>query len=135
MPAAPGTGVVAGTTVRAILEMAGVTDCITKCFGSTNRRNIVKAVVDGLLQLRAAEKIKSNRGQELGATLIEEKIERGKRFMPKTTAKGDKAKGPVNTIGEERKRGGRGGPRRGRGPEGGGDAAAAGSPAAEAPKA
>jgi small subunit ribosomal protein S5 len=140
VPAAPGTGVVAGTTVRAILEMAGVTDCITKCFGSTNRRNIVKAVIDGLIQLRAAEKIKAVRGQELGATLIEEKIERGKRFMPKASAKGDKARGPVNTIGEERKRGGRGGPRRGRGPEGGGggggdSAPASAAPAGDAPKA
>jgi len=110
IPAAPGTGVVAGGTVRAILEMAGVTDCLTKCYGSTNKRNVVKAVFDGLERLQAAGAIKGNRGLELGATTIEEKIERGKRFMPTTTlGQGQrKAKGPVNTVGDER-RGGRGG--------------------------
>jgi small subunit ribosomal protein S5 len=110
IPAAPGTGVVAGGTVRAILEMAGVTDCLTKCYGSTNKRNVVKAVFDGLERLQAAGAIKGNRGLELGSTTIEEKIERGKRFMPTTTlGQGQrKAKGPVNTVGDER-RGGRGG--------------------------
>jgi small subunit ribosomal protein S5 len=120
LPAAPGTGVVAGSTVRAILEIAGVTDCITKCYGSTNKRNVIKAVFDGLEQLRAAGRVKSVRGLDLGATEIEQKIERGKRFMP-VAPKRDKAKGPVNTVGEERRRGrgGSGGPRR-RGGSGGG---------------
>ena len=52
VPAAPGTGVVAGGVVRTILEKAGVTDCLTKCYGSTNARNIVKAVFLGLSPLR-----------------------------------------------------------------------------------
>jgi len=116
IPAAPGTGVVAGGTVRAILEMAGVTDCLTKCYGSTNKRNVVKAVFDGLERLKSASIVKTNRGLELGSTMIEEKIERGKRFMPTTTlGQGQrKAKGPVNTVGDER-RGGRGGGGGGRG--------------------
>lgn len=137
VPAAPGTGVVAGSTVRAILEMAGVTDCITKCFGTTNRKNVVKAVFDGLSRLQKSEKIKAVRGIELGATVIEDKIERGKRFMP-VAPKRDKARGPVNTVGDERKRG-RGGPRRRGGPgggggghEGGGAPAESGAPAAPA---
>ncbi len=123
VPAAPGTGVVAGSTVRAILEIAGVTDCLTKCFGSTNKRNVVKAVFDALEQLRAAESVRTGRGQDLGATQIEQRIERGKRFMPVAARReGGKAKGPVNTLGEERRRG-RGGPGGGggrgrRGPEG-----------------
>jgi small subunit ribosomal protein S5 len=112
VPAAPGTGVVAGGTVRAILEMAGITDCLTKCYGSTNKRNIVKAVFEGLAQLRQADKVASLRSQELGLTSIQEKIERGKRFMP-VAPKREKARGPVNTVGDDRKggRGGRGGPR------------------------
>jgi small subunit ribosomal protein S5 len=133
IPAAPGTGVVAGGTVRAILEMAGVTDCLTKCYGSTNKRNVVKAVFDGLERLQAAGAIKGNRGLELGSTTIEEKIERGKRFMPTTTlGQGQrKAKGPVNTVGDERRggRGGGGGGGRGRrrdGDSGGGQGGAGG---------
>lgn len=128
VPAAPGTGVVAGSTVRAILEMAGVTDCITKCYGTTNRKNVVKAVFDGLSQLQKSDKIQAVRGVSLGATVIEDKIERGKRFMP-VAPKRDKAKGPINTVGDERKRG-RGGQRR-RGP-GGPGGASEGGPAPEA---
>jgi small subunit ribosomal protein S5 len=135
IPAAPGTGVVAGGTVRAILEMAGVTDCLTKCYGSTNKRNVVKAVFDGLERLQAAGAIKGNRGLELGSTTIEEKIERGKRFMPTTTlGQGQrKAKGPVNTVGDERRggRGGGGGGGRGRrrdGDSGGGGQGGTGGP-------
>lgn len=146
VPAAPGTGVVAGGTVRAILEMAGITDCLTKCFGSTNKRNIVKAVFDGLEQLRLPENVAAIRGQQLGQTEIEHKIERGKRFMPVASNR-EKARGPVNTVGDDRKggRGGRGRPRRGgggdRGGEGGGaggapqGAPAGGAPDGGAPKA
>jgi small subunit ribosomal protein S5 len=108
IPASPGTGVVAGGTVRAILEMAGVTDCLTKCYGSTNKRNIVKAVFDGLAMLRQGGAVGTTRGQDLGRTEIEDKIERGKRFMP-AAPKREKMKGPVNTVSQERKRGGRGG--------------------------
>ncbi|HLP84001.1 MAG TPA: 30S ribosomal protein S5 [Phycisphaerales bacterium] len=135
VPAAPGTGVVAGSTVRAILEIAGITDCLTKCFGSTNKRNVVKAVFDALEQLRAAESVRTGRGQDLGATQIEQRIERGKRFMPVAASRGEgKAKGPVNTLGEERRRG-RGGPGGGgggrgrRGPDGGSPAGDGGAPA------
>lgn len=117
IPASPGTGVVAGSTVRSILEIAGITDCLTKCYGSTNKQNVVKAVFDGLAKLRRREQVAGNRKLELPLTEIEQKIERGRKFMP-TVAKRDKAKGPVNTVASERKgRGGnRGGPRRDRGP-------------------
>src|SRR3954471_5146414 len=82
VPAAPGTGVVAGGTVRTILEKAGITDCLTKCYGSTNKRNIVKAVFLGLSQLRQPGQVGTLRHQQLETTEIEQKIERGKRFMP-----------------------------------------------------
>jgi len=52
VPASPGTGVIAGATVRAVLELAGVRDCMTKAYGSTNQKNLVKATVNALEQLR-----------------------------------------------------------------------------------
>lgn len=113
LPASPGTGVVAGSVVRSILEMGGVTDCLTKCFGSTNARNVVKAVFDGLEQIRTAGEVARLRGVELETTDIEERIERGKAFLPSVSS-GEKARAPVNTVGQDR-RGGRGGGRGGRG--------------------
>lgn len=125
VPASPGTGVVAGTVVRSILELAGVTDALSKCYGSTNARNVVKAVFDGLDQLQTPDVVANLRGQTLERTQIEDRIEKGKAFMPKSTGKEQRARGPVNTIGNERK--GRGGSRpRRRGPEG---EAAGGAPA------
>ncbi len=117
VPASPGTGVVAGTVVRSILELAGVTDALTKCYGSTNARNVVKAVFDGLEQLQTPDVVARLRGQTLERTQIEDRIEKGKAFMPKSTGREQRARGPVNTVGSERKGRGGGRPRR-RGPEG-----------------
>jgi small subunit ribosomal protein S5 len=62
VPASPGTGVIAGSSARAVLEYAGVQDVLTKIYGSTSVKNVVKATLDGLLKLRNKEKIESLRG-------------------------------------------------------------------------
>ena len=62
VPASPGTGVVAGTVVRSILDLAGVNDCLSKCYGSTNARNTVKAVFAGLERIRIPANVAELRG-------------------------------------------------------------------------
>jgi len=67
VPASPGTGVIAGSSARAVLEYAGVQDALTKVYGSTSAKNVVKATLDGLLKLRSHETIESLRGVKFEA--------------------------------------------------------------------
>ena len=62
VPASPGTGVIAGSSARAVLEYAGVHDVLTKVYGSTSAKNVVKATLDGLTRLRNKETIEALRG-------------------------------------------------------------------------
>ncbi len=65
LPASPGTGIIACSSVRAVCEMAGVTNILTKSYGSTNPVNLVKATLDALAQLRTREQVEELRGVKL----------------------------------------------------------------------
>ena len=65
IPASEGTGIIAGAPVRAVCEMAGIRNLLTKCYGSTTSINVVKATILALASLRTAEQVASLRGVEL----------------------------------------------------------------------
>jgi len=65
-PAREGTGVIAGRAVRAVVEVAGITNILTKCYGSRNYHNVVKATIKGLSQLKTRDMFLKQRGKSKG---------------------------------------------------------------------
>lgn len=70
-PAKAGTGVIAGGTVRAIMDAAGITDVVTKCIGSSNPHNLVKATFKALSQLQSIEYVAKKRGKSIEEILAQ----------------------------------------------------------------
>jgi small subunit ribosomal protein S5 len=70
-PASPGTGVIAGGAVRAVVESAGIHDILSKCLGSSNKYNVVHATVTALRKLRSAEKVADIRNKQVESVLAD----------------------------------------------------------------
>ena len=72
-PAARGTGVIAGGAVRAVVESAGIHDILTKCIGSSNPHNVVRATIKALRELKSLEQMAHKRGKEPGDLIAPER--------------------------------------------------------------
>ncbi|CAG0931254.1 partial 30S ribosomal protein S5, partial [Planctomycetaceae bacterium] len=140
-PAAPGTGIKAGATVRSVAEAIGIRNVLTKAYGSRNPMNLVKAVFDGLSNLRSKEEIFTLRGLPVLADRDRPKLEvieeqrRHRERSEKSEKRGDKREGHGGGRGGRGGGGGGGGGGRGRGGRGGGRTEGTEAKGGEVPKA
>jgi small subunit ribosomal protein S5 len=94
-PASPGTGVIAGGGVRAVLELGGVRDVLTKSIGTQNPINLVKATMDGLVRLRRPEEVAELRGLTVAQVLGVQKSSNGSVVADTTQEEASQPAGPV----------------------------------------
>ncbi len=91
-PASPGTGVIAGGAVRAVVESAGIQDVLSKCLGSANKHNVVNATITALQMLRAPETVATARDVQVDALLegyeVAEKVAKASSAQAAEGAKG-----------------------------------------------
>ncbi|MCK4341592.1 MAG: 30S ribosomal protein S5 [Phycisphaerae bacterium] len=83
VPAAEGTGVIAGAAPRAVLELAGIKNVLTKCYGSTSPKNLVKATINGLKALRSRATVEKLRGVTLDLPPEREPVEGKEPVTPR----------------------------------------------------
>ena len=96
-PASPGTGVIAGGGVRAVLELAGIRDVLSKSIGTQNPINLVKATMDGLIQLRRPEQVAKLRGLPVNQVLGLDKLAEAKKLAGEE-APAEDAPAPVEPV-------------------------------------
>ena len=116
-PAAPGTGVIAGGAVRAVVEAAGIRDVLTKSLGSTNPANTLQACIGGLLELRSAEAEAALRGKVVTEIVGKKQAER----LVLAAASAAELAAQARAVREEEARENRSNTGRGRGGRDGGD--------------
>ncbi len=85
-PASAGTGVIAGGAVRAVVESAGIQDILTKCLGSSNPHNVVRATIKALKSLKSLDQVAGKRGKQTADLAAHNEPKKAKTAAPTATA-------------------------------------------------